>query len=181
MYPLYDKNSAIKEVQKFLHVISDRINSDVPRVSIDGVYGIETENSVKAFQSLYGLEVSGKVDLETFIELYALYALAIDDLYTDDHIIKDDIFPLEYGNQHDDIITLHLYLNELNKRYPYIGKAGKSNYYSRNTERIVSELERLFMYPVTGKVSKFLFKRIKNEVNAQKILDMEYSSLSKTR
>ena len=181
MYPLYDKNSAIKEVQKFLHVISDRINSDIPRVSIDGVYGVETENSVKAFQSLYGLTVSGKVDLETFIELYALYTLATDDFYIDDHIIKDDIFPLKYGDQHDDIITLHLYLNELNKRYPYIGKVEKSNYYSRNTEMIISDLERLFKYPVTGEVSKFLFKRIKNEVDAQKKLDMKYGSLSNMR
>ena len=50
MYPLSDKVSAIREVQKFLHLISDKKGSTIPRVSIDGIYGEETRGAVSEFQ-----------------------------------------------------------------------------------------------------------------------------------
>ena len=72
MYFLSDSPAAIREVQKFLYVISYRVNSDVPRVAIDGIYGPETEAAVIAFQEIYGHSASGSVDRETFDSLYTL-------------------------------------------------------------------------------------------------------------
>lgn len=50
----------VRDLQTYLALISQNINS-IPSVTVDGVFGTETEEAVKAFQSLYGIPVNGAV------------------------------------------------------------------------------------------------------------------------
>ena len=56
---LNDKNEKVKEVQKMLNNLGYSI-------SVDGIYGLGTESTVKTFQSNNGLEVDGVVGKSTF-------------------------------------------------------------------------------------------------------------------
>ena len=76
MYRLGDKRAAIREIQKYLHFISDRITNEVPRIAIDGIYGNESKEAVMAFQEYKGIAKTGEVDYETFNLLYSEYLKA---------------------------------------------------------------------------------------------------------
>ena len=69
----------VRELQYFLRFISE-FESTVPTVRFDGIFGAETENAVRAFQSLYGLPVTGVVDTDTWVTLYRAYLGMLDAL-----------------------------------------------------------------------------------------------------
>ena len=51
MYQQSNKNAAVKEIQTYLYLISDRMYADVPRIPIDGIYDSETEAAVTTVPS----------------------------------------------------------------------------------------------------------------------------------
>lgn len=175
MYELLDKESAIKEIQRFLHVISDRVNPNIPRVSIDGIYGQETLEAVSVFQEIYGLNKSGTVDRETFELLYLLYDSAIKEKNTPSYVITSEGFPLKLGSQGNDVINLHLYITELEKTYADIGSVGKGSYFNAQTQNAVINLEKIFNMEPTGEVNAILYQRILTELDAIRRLEEIYT------
>lgn len=175
MYFLSDTPSAIREVQKFLYVISDSVNTAVPRVAIDGIYGEETESAVRVFQEIYGHGVSGKVDRETFDSLYSLYSEALIDIRVSDFLLTNEGFPIVLGMQNNDVIAVHLLISELGKTYKDIGYVNvKSTYFSTDSKNAVMELQKIFNVPVTGEVDKLFFLRMRQELDAIKRLNTVY-------
>ncbi len=70
LYPGYNltpgmRNDDIKLLQTYLDVIGSNIAS-LPRVSVTGYFGDETENAVRTFQGLYGIPVTGIVGAPTW-------------------------------------------------------------------------------------------------------------------
>lgn len=175
MYELLDKKSAIKEIQRFLRVISDRVNPNIPRVSIDGIYGQETFEAVSVFQEIYGLAKTGTVDRETFELLYLLHDSAIREKNTSNYIITNEGFPLKLGSQGNDVINLHLYITELEKTYADIGSVGKGSYFNTQTQNAVINLEKIFNMKASGEVSAILYQRILTELDAIRRLEEIYT------
>jgi len=65
----------VRALQQYLDVISDTYNEIVPVVP-DGVFGVATENAVRAYQRVFGIEQTGIVGsvswnsiLDTYITL----------------------------------------------------------------------------------------------------------------
>lgn len=69
IYRIDRKEEATAEVQRYLRAIS-YAQKEVPHVGIDGIYGEETREAVRAFQTLFALPRTGIVDQETFYALY---------------------------------------------------------------------------------------------------------------
>jgi peptidoglycan hydrolase-like protein with peptidoglycan-binding domain len=93
-----------------------RRDDRIPEVFIDGIYGKETQNAVRELQKIYGLRVTGAIDLETLELINRLYEdilrrERIDgyrpkfDNYEGQVMSPDDVF--------DDIFLLQLLLREL--------------------------------------------------------------------
>ena len=59
-------------LQYFLAVYA-QFDPSVPAPSLDGIFGPETQQAVRAFQSLQGLPVTGQVDTATWNALYNAY------------------------------------------------------------------------------------------------------------
>lgn len=72
-YRIDKKEEATAELQRYLRAVSYRY-ARVPHVGIDGIYGEETQDAVRAFQLLFGLPATGKADALTFARLFAEYA-----------------------------------------------------------------------------------------------------------
>ena len=72
MYNINDRASAIYNVQRFLYLLSKN-DSSIPVVYPDGIFGIETTNAVRAFQTVQGIDQSGIVDYNTFTRLVDAY------------------------------------------------------------------------------------------------------------
>ena len=167
MYELLNKPAAIKEVQKFLYVISDRVNNEVPRVTIDGIYGDETKNAVLIFQRLYNLEGDGTVDRITFDKMYILYKQARNNDMSSDYIITENGFPVKLGDQNNDVVYIHLLINELKKTYQDIqGVDIKSNYFSDVTKKAVEDLDQIILIDGNGEVDANFLLRMENELDA---------------
>ena len=69
VYRIDRKEEAVREVQRYLRAVSYRHDS-VPHVGIDGIYGKETKEALRAFQLLFSLPPTGEADQETFTRLY---------------------------------------------------------------------------------------------------------------
>ncbi len=65
-------NNNVRLLQTYLSKIAD-FNSAIPKVSITGSFGTETENAVLAFQRAYGLPQRGVVGLNTWNAIADLY------------------------------------------------------------------------------------------------------------
>lgn len=62
----------VRTVQTYLNRISDNFPA-IPKVRVDGVYGESTANSVKAFQSIFGLPQTGTVGYDTWYKISDIY------------------------------------------------------------------------------------------------------------
>ena len=62
----------VRQIQEQLDTVAT-IYSAIPRVSIDGIYGPGTERAVEAFQSIFGLPVTGIIDFATWYKISHIY------------------------------------------------------------------------------------------------------------
>ena len=129
MYDLQDKPAAIREVQRYLNLISDNSENKIPRIGIDGIYGDETRGAVSKFQELYKLQISGIVDLLTFTAIYEEYERILDESNRREYLITDIGFPITLGMQGKDVLYINLLLKELSNTYRDIGYIEESKYY----------------------------------------------------
>lgn len=62
----------VRQIQDQLDTIAS-IYSAIPRIRIDGIYGPSTARSVEAFQSIFGLPVTGVIDFSTWYKISHIY------------------------------------------------------------------------------------------------------------
>ena len=65
-------NSYVRLLQEYLNVISETY-TEIPSVSVDGVFGPATENAVRAFQRTFSLPDTGVVGINTWEAIGDLY------------------------------------------------------------------------------------------------------------
>ena len=142
---LGDSGSAIKNIQYFLNYLSE-FYSEIPRVDIDGIYGVSTENAVKAFQRFFELPVTGSVDLSTYDTLYRTYLGFIESIpfrYLDGEIYPYPGIPLRIGSESEVVRLLQEYLNYISQFFGQIPSVSPTGYFGERTEEAVIAFQRL--------------------------------------
>lgn len=76
-WPGYDltigsSGQKVQQMQEQLNVIADDYPA-LPKITADGIFGTETEASVRQFQSIFGLPVTGIVDYPTWYKISEIY------------------------------------------------------------------------------------------------------------
>ncbi len=171
MYDIREKSEAIREIKKYLFLVSERMHPDVPRVTIDGIYDTETGKAVTEFQKIQRLPATGVVDYDTFQALYADYKLIIDEDEMQDYVLTSRGFPISQGAVGEDVRALNMLISELSKEYPELAGIRIVNAYTAQTARAVSYLRSLFGYPGGEQVDKQLYDRMLIELSAQRRKD----------
>ena len=87
-----DVGEGVRVVQYLLSVVSE-FYSNVPQVSIDGVYGPDTRQAVIAVQQMAGLPQDGVVGEQTWQALYRLYAGIVDTMTEYTNVIPEQYRP----------------------------------------------------------------------------------------
>lgn len=64
--------SKVRQIQEQLNAISDAYPA-LPKISVDGVFGENTQNAVKKFQQIFGLPATGIIDYSTWYEIQEIY------------------------------------------------------------------------------------------------------------
>lgn len=59
-------------LQEYLRKVST-VNTKIPQIALDGIFGSETKRAVMSFQKEYGLDITGIVDDQTWDKLYDEY------------------------------------------------------------------------------------------------------------
>lgn len=62
----------VRQLQEQLNAIAE-VYSAIPAVSVDGIYGEQTKESVRRFQSVFGLPATGVVDYPTWYKVQEIY------------------------------------------------------------------------------------------------------------
>lgn len=62
----------VRQIQEQIDTVAS-IYSAIPRIQIDGIYGPSTARSVEAFQSIFGLPITGVIDFATWYKISHIY------------------------------------------------------------------------------------------------------------
>lgn len=141
-----DVAPGVRELQFFLAFLS-LYNSAIPEPAVDGAFGPQTRRAVEAFQSIYGLPVTGVVNTQTWDTLYRAYRGIVDSLppgYLDGVTAVYPGYPLRIGSEGEPVINLQTYLNFIADTYEEIPKVTVDGVFGPATERAVRAYESVF-------------------------------------
>ncbi len=163
---MYDTAAMTREIQQYLRILS-LYEGIEPMVAPDGIYGAETAQAVRDFQSKNGLCPTGNTDLETFNMLYNKASK-----YTDFAQNPGVIIPLpcaDYktfaGETGDFIYIIQIILNALTIDYDFPVSIKINGIYDSETQSAIRHFQKLHGLPETGMVDRDTWENLSNEYN----------------
>jgi peptidoglycan hydrolase-like protein with peptidoglycan-binding domain len=158
------ETQAIFNLQRYLRQLS-RFDPDIPTVDEDGIFGEETERSLRAFQRKYGLPVTGSADSETWARLFNEYLASVEARTRPDPVFIFPRFPTDFsvgrGDRNIYVAVIQLLLRDIITLYgldagllPIDGEFGEL------TERAVRDFQRIQRLPQDGRVDRITWNRL---------------------
>lgn len=160
MYRINDRSAAVREVQGYLRELS-RFYSEIPNLHIDGIYGDETREAVRALQRMQGLAQTGEIDYETFLILYELYLPIKEERIGNSELIPAEAFPLRMGDSGSYVRILQSVLSEI-----FSLSLPTDGFYGGTTENAVRRAEERYGKTPTGSVDRILWQKIAADYRA---------------
>ena len=145
----------VRLAQYFLRVAA-LYDESIPPITIDGVYGADTENAVRAFQQAQGLTADGIIGSATWNALYERF-LGIN--RTTGLAVPYPGTPLKAGSRGDNVRLVQEYLNVLSRAYP-LPRIAADGIYGPATENAVTAFQRLFGLAADGIVGPRTWERL---------------------
>lgn len=142
----------VRTVQYYLAVIG-YFKNEINSPPIDGIYGESTENAVRAFQTAYGLPVTGVVDLPTWELIYDVYVGILSSLpssFFENIAPPFPGIPLRPGASGEEVTLIQQYLNTIASVYPEVPTVEVSGYYGPATVEAVRAFQQLVGLPPSG-------------------------------
>jgi len=154
-----DTGLPVRLVQYYLAFVA-AFNDLIQAPIIDGIFGRATAESVKSFQSLFGLPVTGEVDEATFNRLTTAYRSVLSEIPPAVFANSARPFPgttLLPGAEGEDVRELQRYLNRIGRAAEQIdlppGGLTEDGVYGPATEAAVRSFQAYVGLPATGIVS----------------------------
>ena len=156
-----DSGEWIDHLQYYLAVIG-AYYKEVDPVDITGTFDEATENSVKSFQRVYGLEPTGVVDRQTWQDLYRAYAGIVENAPV---TIGEELplYPnviLREGMTNDYVRVIQEYLSALREVYPDLPEIEATGYFGPITASAVRTIERIFGLKENGTINAAVWNAI---------------------
>lgn len=170
MFNIEDRAMAVREVQKYLLVISQTEEYPVA-VIVDGVYGDNTRAAVSVFQRRNGIAPTGAVDIITFYALEEQYSKIIEATVASEAVIDRSLYPLQIGDSSEDVSILNSYIRALNISYPDLPFPESGSFFSKKTEDAVKNLQSRMLRDENGEVDRILMVRIYDEIRFRNIIN----------
>ncbi len=145
---------------RFLQIYLNRISGSYPAIpkipQADGNFGRATEDAVRRFQEVFGLEPTGEVNASTWYRITYIYTSVkhIADLDSEGVTI-DEITPvypeqLGIGMSGNEVEVLQYYLAVVGAYYEAVAPVEVTGYFGEQTERSLKSFQRVFGLPQTG-------------------------------
>ncbi|WP_028518780.1 peptidoglycan-binding protein [Ruminococcus flavefaciens] len=158
------KNGSFGNDVKFIQVWLNRISRNFPAIpkipAADGIFDTPTENAVRKFQQVFGLEETGTVNAATWYRISYIYTSVKRLAELDSEGLRfDEISPqfkeeLKIGMQSIEVSMLQYYLAVIGAYYEAVMPVEVTGYFGEQTERSVKSFQRVFGLPQTGVVDR---------------------------
>ncbi len=136
----------VRVLQYYLSYIS-QFNPAIPSVTPDSIFGPATEEAVRAFQTEYGLPVTGIVNEDTWDAVYNIYLSLVSSVpleYREGRIVPFPGTTLLEGSRGEDVVLLQEYLNYIGRTYPEIPSLTVDGVFGPATENAVRAFQTRF-------------------------------------
>lgn len=150
----------VKSLQIYLNRIS-RNYPAIPKIPVaDGIFGAATEEAVKEFQRIFGLNPTGIVNESTWYKITYIYTSVkrIAELDSEgvrlEEISRQYAEELKIGMQSPEISVLQYYLAVIGAYYEAVTPVDITGYFGEETEKSVKSFQRVFGLPQTGVVDR---------------------------
>lgn len=154
-----DTGIEVEHIHYFLDAIAF-LDPDIPRLKTNSIYNDNSITMVKAFQSKYGLPVTGIFTYSDWKVLKEVYDKILKYLNND---YVNDLYPdyfLVYGSSGDDVLRLQRYLL-LICRYDHSIPGVKVNgIFDELTEKSIKKLQSDYGFEVNGVVGPLLWRKV---------------------
>lgn len=160
-------SASIFEAQTYLNKLHYTTGKEIPIVNPDGIFGKETTAAVRRFQELFGLPITGEIDLATWNALYESYLLAeIEDGLPTPLLVfpNESGYKLEEGERSDIVFIVQFILRRLSNIYPSI-KGTSSGIYDEKTTSNIREFQKIYSLPQNGIVDKITWNALARAFN----------------
>ena len=147
-------NEQVRGLQYFLAVIGAYYESVQP-LEITGEYDAQTGASVRSFQRVYGLPVTGIVDEATWEDIYRAYAGIAVSIPVEDAEWIPLLYPgfvLQEGMTSDYVRVLQQYLTFIHRSIPAIPEVRDTGYFGPITKSAVIAFQRYAGFTPNGAV-----------------------------
>lgn len=144
----------VLKMQTYLNAISKTFPT-IPSLTADGVFGVGTQTSVKAFQSLFGLTPDGVIGKNTWDKIV--------NVYNNKPTVSSPVFPgrsLQVGSRGNDVIIMQKYLNAIAKQYPSIPVTSADGIFGPGTKNSVTAFQRQFGLTPDGIIGRNTWNKI---------------------
>lgn len=170
----------VSTLQYFLSYLS-RFYDTVSPLTIDGVFGNETRQSVISAQNTFGLLEDGVVGEITWNAIYNAYrgiASQIPLQYIEGNIIPFPGLLLRIGSDNDSVLLLQQYINAISRALPEVNSVENTGYFGAQTDRAVKAIQKLsgleengLVGPITWNAITYLYSDI---LNGSRLSDGQY-------
>lgn len=166
--PRENEAQAIRNLQRYLRQLSYD-EDHITRPPIDGIFESDTRKSIRDFQAIKGLPVTGTADQETWELLYASYRSSLANnssprtIALFPRIPKDET--LSIGSRGFTVSTLQHMLTELTLNYSDLGDFEISGVYDESTQHAVRTFQSHNVLSQTGNVDRLTWNQIADQYN----------------
>ncbi len=161
----------IRLLQERLRLIA-HYGNNMPMETVDGIYGEDTANAVRAFQQLFGLPVTGEMNHETWTVLNDVYALVKERTSPPVTlaVFPDGDFVLKEGNSLPIVLILEIMLNTVAKVFDNLLSVEMTGNYDSGDTAAVKKFQTVNDIEPNGAVDKLTWNalaRMYNGINGQ--------------
>ena len=146
----------VRSLQIYLNRISGSYPA-IPKIpAADGIFDAATENAVRSFQRVFGLEEDGIVGQATWYKITYIYTSVKHIAELDSEGVRlEEVAPvftedLSIGMQSDEVSMLQYYLAVIGAYYEAVTPVEITGYFGEQTERSLKSFQRVFGLPQTG-------------------------------
>ena len=157
-----DTGIEVEYVHYFLDAIAF-LDRDIPRLPTNSIYGNNTITMVKAFQSKYGLPVTGIFTYADWIALQNAYNKILESFPAEYQDFVDELYPgyfLTRGMTGSDVRRLQKFLLAICKYDKSIPGVRVNGIFDELTEKSIFKLQDDYGFDINGIVGPLLWKKI---------------------
>lgn len=166
---LGDDSNSVKIIQTELNRISDNYPA-IPKIRVEnGLFGLDTENAVRAFQGIFELPRSGTVDKATWYRIRRYYngvkrlAELSAEGVTEEEASLPYTFELSAGMQGLYVRALQYYLDTIAYANPQLDMVRVTGIFDEPTVRAVEQFQEYYGLSVTGVADNALWNILNRE------------------